>query len=112
MHPENDKWVVKIAENKTDRKSNRIEWLAWQKLKGTIDAVLVAPCIEIASDNSWLVQVRAEPTDTAFDEETAAPWMGDYVKPDNCGMLDGRLVQVDYGCSFTAKNLGIDTGDC
>ncbi len=99
--------MVKIGRDKTSRQSNRLEWQAWQKLKDTVDSRLVAPCVDIEDDARWLIQVRAERTDEGFTKETAPFWMGDYGAK-NCGVLNGNLVQVDYGCTFTAAKLGID----
>lgn len=99
--------MVKIAKNYFARKSNLVEWLVWEKLKDTVDVVFIAPCVEVAKDGSWLVQVRAESSGVGFPEDKAPFWMCDYQKPANCGILNGNLVQVDYGHEDTAIKLGI-----
>lgn len=91
----NPKWVVKIAKNLRKRVANKREWRVWEELRNTEDARYLAPCVAMAMDGSWLLQMRAVPTKRVFKNGPVHRWMKD-MPAANHGIFCGQLVLVDY----------------
>jgi len=111
QHPDDPGLVVKVPRKaQPSRLYNYLEWWIWQRLKGTPDEILLAPCVACAPDYSWIVMERVEITDQSFHDKNnhkdRRDWMDD-IKANNCGIKDDRLVLLDYGSKRTAKRLGI-----
>lgn len=76
--------------------ANVREWELWDEVHSTKDvARWLAPCVAISPCGSVLLQRRAEKCDKGRYPEKVPAWFGD-MKFDNFGMLDGKLVCVDY----------------
>jgi len=93
-HKDDDTLVIKWTKRGRNP-SNKREWRNWQAAVGTPWEEHFAPCVEISGCGRWLVQVRAEPVGDFHAEKVPAVCKDDR-KPENFGLIDGRLVCVDY----------------
>jgi hypothetical protein len=71
------------------------EWEAWSFL-GKKHCHWLAPCLHISSCGAILIQKRAEPIRKGDLPKRIPSFLRD-IKLENFGMIDGRLVCIDYG---------------
>jgi len=95
INPDNPTQVIKKPVS-INTLQNQNEWLAWQRYKDTELADYLCPCISY--DGHSLIQMRAEPL--VKNKLTLLldrlPQIHD-VKIKNCGLLNHKIVIVDYG---------------
>lgn len=98
-HPQNPDWVIKI-ENKVATFQNVKEWEFWKEYNrhATI-AKWLAPCHFISESGSFLIQSRTRPLVAKELPKRLPTFLTDH-KPENFGMLNGRVVCHDYGFTF------------
>ena len=73
---------------------NVIEWKTWIDMLGNRYRRWFAPCREISPCGTVLIMERA----TQFpDKSFSVPGFFEDVKHDNFGLIDGKVVCVDYG---------------
>jgi hypothetical protein len=89
------RFVIKF-ENGARMFQNLVEWEAWSFLKGTKRARWFAPCHDISSAGSILIQERARPL-IAKENLLKVPKFLTDIKRDNFGVIDGKIVCFDYG---------------
>jgi hypothetical protein len=87
--------VVKVEEGGRSF-SNIIEWETWQQLQYMKLGEWLAPCLDISSAGSVLIQRRALPVRRG-ELPDRVPKIFTDLKIENWGMLDGKVVCVDYG---------------
>jgi hypothetical protein len=78
--------------------ANRLEWAIWEQARNTPFALHFAPCLEL-TDEGHLIMVR---TDRCRQMERhhltlLGVTIKDSRKPQNRGLLNGRIVLIDYG---------------
>jgi len=83
---------------------NVMEWTTWHDLKATKHAKYLAPCHWISPCGVVLIQERARPL-TPEHENVRLPSFLTDTKRANYGVLNGRVVALDYG-----TNLAISDG--
>lgn len=88
-----EKLVAKISNTENQ---NVIEWETWQTFKGTKAARYLAPCIAISPRGDCLLQRRTTPIPPGREPKQLPAFLCDF-KPENFGILDGRIVAHDYG---------------
>lgn len=91
----NPRYVVKI-ENGIGSHQNVMEWELWESLKETSYARWLAPCERISIDGGFLLQRKTEPLPEKMRPKRLPAWLCD-LKPENFGLLEGRVVCHDYG---------------
>lgn len=92
----NPRYVVKL-ENKIGSFQNICEWEMWNSLKNEAHyAKWLAPCERISVDGGFLIQRRTLPLPENKRPKRLPVWLCD-LKPENFGLLDGRVVCHDYG---------------
>lgn len=91
----NPLYVVKV-ENTSGSFQNICEWELWRSLRESTHAKWLAPCERISTDGGFLIQRRTVPMDDRRRPKKLPVWMADF-KPENFGVLDGRVVCHDYG---------------
>ena len=96
-HALDDSLVVKIeVPSSQDPGQNEQEWLVWCAVKGTPLEIWFCPCHRLGQ--GWLTMVRA-----ALFEGEPPPRVPEAFPKDatreNCGLLDGRFVCIDYASS-------------
>lgn len=74
------------------------EWKTWNEVRDTQWSGYFAPCIEISYSGNVLVMARTKPI-TKFPKDLKLPDFFIDVKPENFGLLKGRIVCHDYGGS-------------
>lgn len=99
-----DDVVLKLEHEQ--RFNNVSEWLVWEAVKGTANEKWFAPCIDISGSGHALIQRRTEVFDeNGFREAVEAiPAFFDDIHFGNWGMMDGRPVCHDYGCTLLLEN--------
>lgn len=101
--PNPKKWVIKIATHELS--SNVVEAKVWYEAQGlNSDLQIVkdwlAPVKFISPDSRVLVMRRTQPIEMKDLPKKLPSFVNWDVKPENFGMLDGRLVCHDYGCFY------------
>lgn len=93
QHPFNANRVIKYNYGGGAPKNNQREWKAWQILKDTKWASVLAPCYKISDCGYYLIQHKCEP----YMSKTDTPrGITDRGKKRNWGSIDGRPVLLDY----------------
>src|SRR5699024_674426 len=89
--------VLKV-DNGSTRLQNVLEWVTWKNLGDTRQGVWLAPCEAISPRGIYMLQRRADPWngDDDYLRDFLPDWIQDK-KAKNFGVIDGRLVAVDYG---------------
>lgn len=93
---------------------NITEWNVWEAVKDTPVSDWFAPCIEIDAWGSALFQRKVEVFETEKEFRDAVnmtrggviPSMFDDIRFNNFGLLDGRVVCMDYGLNHAFKRMG------
>jgi hypothetical protein len=94
--PAPDTHVIKF-ETEAGQFQNICEWETWCWLRDNKDrARWLAPCTDISSNGAILVQRRVSPIRERELPKKLPAFLCD-LKPENFGMLDGRVVAADYG---------------
>jgi predicted O-methyltransferase YrrM len=102
VHPTNPEWVIKILRDDgpdpQDVNSNWLEWSIWEKVKGTNLSRYFAPCIEM-TEEGHLVMQRCKPHTEYLPGNLSffGAAINDSKTPQNHGILNGRIVIIDYG---------------
>lgn len=95
VHGTDASLVVKVpilrATHRT--RGNRREWRVWQRIRGTEWEPYFAPCVSF--DGYYLIQVRCELLLEPGRHRVPMPCRDD-PKHQNFGILDGRIVCLDY----------------
>jgi hypothetical protein len=109
--PEPDKWVLKVEKDADDNDGkdwmqNVQEWLFWENCPKAKRRWL-APCRLLSRSGKYLLQRRATPI-TKRQRPTHLPAFISDIKDGNLGVVDGKVVMVDYGllvagAVYTAK---------
>jgi hypothetical protein len=112
--------VVKKTKSLNDRNGNKTEWLIWNAIKDTSFAPWFCPVQAASSDFEYLIMTKAGDASVKFREwlkskgvtsrrlpNNAWDDIPDSLKHDterapNWGLINNRLVIIDYGCH---KNL-------
>ena len=77
---------------------NVIEWIFWNDNKENPKiAKWLAPCVSISSNGKILIQRRVDLIPINYELPKKLPAFLTDLKRDNFGLLDGRLVCLDYG---------------
>jgi hypothetical protein len=98
-HPKNPKLVVKVLKRLHKHvDANKLEWEIWNKIKETKHAEHFCPCVDLTQDGHLIMQ-RCE---KAKETDTEGIWvLGFFIwdsnKPFNKGLLNDKLVIIDYG---------------
>lgn len=80
---------------------NQMEWRTWREVEHTKWAEWFAPCVSIDAFGGALVMERTKPIeDWPEGKRQRLPAFFTDVKPENFGLLDGRLVCHDYGSTL------------
>lgn len=79
------------------------EWDVWREVEHTRYARWFAPCVEISSCGTVLLQKRTKPADASQYPSKLPSFFTD-TKRSNFGMLDGRFVCHDYGVTLLRSN--------
>lgn len=89
--------VVKVesAEVRTHFQ-NMVEWLAWCRVAGTDVERWFAPVVEMSPDGRLVLMKRVDPLPSRHRPTHMPAFFTDF-KPNNFGVLDGRVVCCDYG---------------
>ena len=90
----NRELVVKIERARGFQ--NVLEWRTWNDLKHTDYAQYLAPCEAISPCGTVLLMRRARPLPPEKENTPLPSFLSDF-KHRNYGMLEGRVVCVDYG---------------
>ncbi len=77
---------------------NVLEWEVWREIKDSKWSGYFAPCEAISATGAALLMRRTRPI-KAFPEGLTLPSFFQDVKPDNFGLLKGRIVCHDYSIS-------------
>ncbi len=87
--------IVKIDEW-SGNNANALEWATWRHLadQPTYSRWL-APCIAISPRGDLLLQRKTSPISTGKEPKMLPAWLCD-VKPENFGLLKGKVVCHDY----------------
>ena len=93
----NDDWVLKF-ETSSGSFQNIMEWETWQEVEDCEYAEHFAPCEYISPNGVILIQRRTRPVVKEMLPKRMPAFFCDF-KPDNFGLLDGKLVCHDYGYS-------------
>ena len=110
----NPEQVLKIEGDTHQRYQfcNVIEWVFWNNHKENPKiAKWLAPCIRISSNGKILIQKRVETIPKGYELPKELPSFLTDLKMSNFGLLDGRLVCLDYGHSpknIVTKNKSVD----
>lgn len=92
-----DARVLKVEEQGRSF-SNVHEWTIWNDVQGTKWERWFAPCLDMDAFGTALIQARTTPlTDRQWCAFKQIPDFLSDLKPDNFGMLKGRVVCHDYG---------------
>jgi hypothetical protein len=87
--------VLKVEMNDCAFK-NVMEWEVWQAVKDTKFSRWFAPCYAISPVGVWMVQHRTTPLDHIDQLPKRIPAFFTDLKPNNWGLIDGRVVCHDY----------------
>ena len=90
----NPKLVVKV-ETTQETFQNVTEWQLWNELQFTEYGIQLAPCRRISPCGLVLIQERTQDLPDVYPLTNIPEWLG-YIKEENFGILDGRLVCHDY----------------
>lgn len=89
--------VLKVEYANSCSFANAMEWETWNELRGTEWESWLAPCLSIDGHGRALVQSRCEPVpDPTWAALTEVPAFFSDVAQRNFGLLDGRVVCLDY----------------
>lgn len=91
-----DKSLVVKVENAEVRThfQNIMEWFVWNRVCGTDYEKWFAPVVEMSPDGRLLLMKRTTPL--GVPPEKMPSFFTDF-KPENFGLLNGRVVAHDYG---------------
>jgi len=87
--------VVKVAHSESGRRANLKEYLIWDIAECSRHARWLAPVRACSTDGSFLVMDYAHPASRKDFPRRVPAFLSD-LQYDNFGILDGRLVCVDY----------------
>jgi hypothetical protein len=98
--PEPDKYVLKVEKTPCDNENrdwmqNTQEWLFWNNCAKSAKRWL-APCLQLSRSGKYLLQRRATPI-TKQQRPLRLPAFITDIKDANLGIVDGKVVMVDYG---------------
>mgnify|MGYP001561240035 CR=1 FL=1 len=96
-------FVIK-CEYKAGSFQNIAEWDVWDWINDRDQAKWFAPCISISNCGVFLVQRRCEPLRASERPPKLPKFLCD-LKRENFGILDGRVVCLDYGTVGSAIRL-------
>lgn len=95
-HPDDPTKVIKV-ENSARHFQNVMEWETWQDSKDCPDvARWLAPCHSISYSGTFLVMSKARDLLPNEIPEKLPSFLTDH-KPENFGILNGKVVCRDYG---------------
>lgn len=101
-----DDFVVKVEDGAEWRNFANVRemqfWCDWQHHEPV--ARWLAPCEFLSPDGRVLLQRRCEPIPSGYELPATLPAFLTDVKRENFGLLDGRLVCVDYAGTVPAVN--------
>lgn len=90
-------WVVKVEIEKDWRTfENMREFQIWQIHASHSASQWLAPCKRISPDGRILLQERCDPLPRNYELPEKVPDFLNDLKPENFGLLNGRLVCLDY----------------
>jgi len=92
-------WVVKLETQDSDKRTfaNVHEWSFWDKYcDQSAVARWLAPCEKLSPDGRILLQQRCDPLPLDYHLPHKLPAFLTDIKRANFGLLDGKLVCVDY----------------
>lgn len=96
--------VIKIERNPIHR-HNIQEYLFWQEWKHAKSIrKWLAPIEYISPCGTYLIQRYAEPLPRKYTLPKIPKWVAD-VKPANFGLINGKLVVVDYAYTYSFLNV-------
>ena len=95
------KSVIKIDHN--SRGSNFMEWEVWNTVKDTKFAKWFAPCTYLSPDGKLLIQKKVKELISSDRLPKQLPSFFHDVRPDNFGMLNGKVVCFDYALTNLLK---------
>lgn len=91
-------YVVKIEKGPRIHFQNILEWATWNTVAGSKYEKWFAPVKAISHEGRLLIMRKTEDVRASELPDSMPTWMCDF-KPENFGMLDGKLVWRDYGKS-------------
>lgn len=96
-HPHRTDLVIKV-ETAAGSFMNVLEWEVWRELATSKWSGYFAPCEDISPSGAVLLMKRTQPI-KAFPKALTLPDFFQDVKPENFGLLKGRIVCHDYSLS-------------
>jgi hypothetical protein len=98
--------VVKIEDGAGSFQNIR-EWSFWQDCAETKDVKrFLAPCCDISPCGTVLIQKKTSPIPPGKFPKVLPEFLTD-VKPENFGMLEGRVVSHDYALHITRASIKV-----
>jgi hypothetical protein len=94
--------VIKISLGGTP---NIVEFEVWEQLKDTPYAKWLAPCLHISPTGHFLIQRKCKPVPPDYKLPKKLPEFFTDLKRENWGLLNGKLVCVDY--QFIMRSLDV-----
>ena len=94
--------VIKV-ENDSGRFQNIMEWQTWADLMGNDVRKYLAPCKWISAGGIAIIMARTTPLEKKRLPKQMPAFLGDF-KPENYGLLNGRVVCHDYGTNLAILN--------
>ena len=98
FRPNND-LIIKFDTNSRSFQ-NVSEWETWGWVRGTRMARWFAPCVQISPCGTVLLQRRCEPLQKKQIPRKLPAFLCDF-KPENFGLLEGKVVCLDYGTAWS-----------
>ena len=106
-HPFDETKVIKVAI--PGQMENAYEWMIWCDANKAQRRWL-APCHWLSKSGIVMIQERAQPLPDDYKLPKKLPaFINNDTKPHNFGLIDGRLVCVDYALAITRLNLKPET---
>lgn len=99
-HPDNKNWVYKI--DASEYNANVLEFDVWSRVQHVKNvSKWFAPCGKMSRCGRIMLQRRCKPL---TDYPKIIPHFLTDIKPDNFGLLDGRVVCFDYAGNLLMEN--------
>lgn len=98
-HAFNDDYVIKIETNGHSFQNQR-EFDIWNVVEHTTHSKYFAPCYQISADGCALIMRRCDPLPKSYNLPKRMPEYFSDFKRSNWGLLNGKLVAIDYGSSI------------
>ncbi len=96
------KYVVKVAKDENGRAHNLLENEIWYQADKRL-ARWLAPCHRLSKSGKYLLMRRTKPVSKG-QVPRKIPAFFDDAHSDNWGILNGRVVCIDYGLVHLSKN--------